>query len=108
MNVGFTGTRKGLTIEQEETLWELLDQYWVQNCSFHHGDCIGADAKAAEVAARLGYNIHMHPPTNQSARAFTSFSHQVVHLPKGYIERNHDIVDQSSLSWRRQVRIRKS
>lgn len=59
---------------------------------FHHGDCVGGDEEAHEIALALGFRIVVHPPLNRSKRAFCTGAFQVL-KPKSYITRNHDIVD---------------
>lgn len=41
-NVGFTGTRRGLTHQQRETLVKMLERV---PFTAYHGDCLGADAE---------------------------------------------------------------
>ena len=60
---------------------------------FHHGDCIGADAEAHDIARALGYRIVMHPPINQSQRAFKSGDEERELLP--YLDRNRRIVTET-------------
>lgn len=95
IHVGFTGTQQGMTPEQKATLSECLRLYLVINKNndmhFHHGDCIGADAEAHDIAASLGYTIHIHIPTIESKRAFCKPG--IVYPPAPYLERNHAIVD---------------
>jgi hypothetical protein len=96
MNIGFTGTQQGMTAKQRESLANLLRHYYDTNGAreFHHGDCIGADAEAHEVAVAIGYRIVIHPPTNPYKRAFKSGT---VRPAKTYLDRNHDIVDESDV-----------
>lgn len=60
---------------------------------FHHGDCIGADASAHEIAKELEIDIYIYPPINNRKRAFCCTGSFKIHPPKDYIERNHNIVD---------------
>jgi len=53
MKVGFTGTQAGLTPKQKLELRSLLMDYRDDITEFHHGDCIGADADAHEIAAEI-------------------------------------------------------
>ena len=93
MNIGFTGTRKGMSEQQlvklRHTLFLLAQQY--ETLTFHHGDCAGADAEAHVIARSIGYAIHVHPPSKDKLRA-----HCVGDLydePADYLARNHSIVD---------------
>lgn len=61
---------------------------------FHHGDCVGADEQAHEIALTLGCKIHIHPPLNRTKRAFCD-AWTVMHEPKPYLVRNKDIVNAS-------------
>ncbi len=103
MIVGFTGTRNGMSTKQKAGLRETLLRLngpsrlaFSQNKTndFHHGDCIGADAEAHDIAKALGYTIYMHPPTNGKARAYKD-GFALKALP--YLKRNQDIVNSSHL-----------
>lgn len=91
MNVGFTGTQRGMTEAQWATLWSLL----VPRApgEFHEGDCIGADAQAAHGARLAGFRIISHPPINSSKRAF--FPADEEWSPAEYLVRNKTIVNRS-------------
>lgn len=92
-HVGFTGTRDGMTTAQTESFWQINQK----TCPgwFHHGDCVGADADAHQIARRKGLYIALHPPSDSSLRAFCD--HDVTSGPKPYLVRNRDIVDASSV-----------
>jgi hypothetical protein len=49
--IGFTGTRRGMTVAQRKTLRSLL---LTGSGKLHHGDAIGADAEAHDIAIALG------------------------------------------------------
>ena len=67
-HIGFTGTQQGMTLRQKQQLNEILrDLYDKGNRWFHHGDCIGADAEAHDIATAIGYHILVHPPINPAA-----------------------------------------
>jgi len=93
MIVGFTGTRRGMTQAQVNKVIDLLEQMWTPGLKneFHHGDCIGADEGAAEIAASLGYKTVAHPGFDLGYRStFVSD----VNLPeRDYLERNLDIIE---------------
>lgn len=90
MNTGFTGTSQGMSDDQKAAVKNyLIDNF---GGSFHHGDCVGADAEASEIAAELGLWIVVHPPENESKRAFCQ-KVRVILPPKPYLERNRDIVN---------------
>lgn len=92
--VGFTGTQVGMTRKQIDNLRAQLPHLMIGTApfEFHHGDCIGADAEAHEVALACGYEIVIHPPEYESKRAFCSGAASVK-PPRPYLERNHDIVN---------------
>lgn len=53
--MGFTGTQRGMTKFQKEHLVQILK---LKQCSeFVHGDCIGSDAEANDVAFDCGIRI---------------------------------------------------
>lgn len=90
MLVGFTGTQRGMTPLQYQTVWELLYARRQATGEFHEGDCIGADAQAAFLAREAGFRIIGHPPENDSKRAF--FQADQWRPPLGYLDRNKEIV----------------
>lgn len=96
-SVGFTGTQNGMSDQQKIALKQFLEEYCNE---FHHGDCIGADEEAHQIALMIGIpRIVIHPPIHVSKRAYCyhKYSHEhsfVVQLPpKDYLDRNHDIVN---------------
>lgn len=98
MKIGFTGTRHGMTSEQKDKLKSDLLAETVTE--FHHGDCIGADDQADDIAIELGLRVVLHPPIREALRAHCERKlyrkSPLIILPaKDYHERNHDIVDQS-------------
>jgi len=97
MRVGFTGTRAGMTTQQAAIVRELLRAKIVQDrgSEFHHGDCLGADAQAAAVAASLGFSVVSHPPVIARYRAYVPCNE--MREPKPYLVRNHAIVDECEL-----------
>lgn len=88
--VGFTGTQRGMTEAQKKSLDDLLGEFPYQS-EFHHGDCIGADAEAHDIADSLNYSIWIHPPRNSSRRAFKVAPH--FGPPEEYLIRNKNIVN---------------
>jgi hypothetical protein len=89
-HVGFTGTRQGMTEAQAARVARMMASLrgWL-----HHGDCLGSDAKAHELARGAGMKIAIHPPDKSDLRAFCEGDE--VHSPKGYLVRDRDIVDAS-------------
>jgi len=94
MRIGFTGTQEGMTeLQRSAVLSTLLSlkQGLDKEDEFHHGDCIGADAEAHDLAEMLGFKTVTHPPVKESKRAFKVAD--VILKSKDYLVRNHDIVD---------------
>ncbi len=90
MHIGFSGSQKGMTQRQKDTLAMLLFNFKPNWDYFHHGDCIGADAEAHDIAVAEAFTIIIHPPDDDKKRAFKEgFS---VMRPRPYLERNKDIV----------------
>lgn len=89
--IGFTGTQKGMTpaqfakvkqyLAKVESPWEV----W-----FHHGDCIGADHDFHRLVRQAEGRVHLHPPDNDTKRAFCDFDRCDSPLP--YLTRNRHIV----------------
>lgn len=93
-HIGFTGTRKGLTREQQTYLVQTFaklerDGAWW----FHHGDALGADYDAFVIALQYGAHAVAHP-AEHPARAFTQSD--IVHEPLPPLVRNRIIVDSVS------------
>ena len=88
--VAFTGTQRGMTEQQMLAFRRLLFLFeWNE---FHHGDCIGADREAHDVAEERDMVVVIHPPSIVTKRAWR-FAVET-REPKPYIERNHDMVDE--------------
>jgi hypothetical protein len=93
MVVGFTGTREGMTANQKEMVEELLTEFRADIFEpwFHHGNCIGADEQALEIAKRLGYKTMAHPTDMPNLQISVMYSDawEQVEQP---LKRNRDIV----------------
>jgi hypothetical protein len=89
--IGFTGTQDGMMREQVQKLSELLMQMKREGATaFHHGDCVGADAEAHNIAKRYSFHIVGHPPVNPKKRAFMDVDES--RPPQDYLVRNNNIV----------------
>jgi hypothetical protein len=98
IHIGFTGTSDTMRDEQLASVRELLLGYPPvinQDRWFHHGDCVNADYRAGGVADALGFHIHLHPPQDDTRRAFSRYD--VADTPRPFLERNHRIVDCTSV-----------
>lgn len=92
MQIGFTGTQRGLTQKQKDELTSYAVN--LPPGTFHHGDCIGADEQAARIFYSYGWNLELHPPTNPVKRAFLNRElYHTEHEPLPYLNRNHKIVE---------------
>jgi hypothetical protein len=95
MKLGMTGTQHGLTVEQIQFASDALMGWKDSDNVLHHGDCIGADVKLAEIAHALGYWVVAHPPTDPKKRAY--HASDLIMPERPYLERNHNIVHVSKL-----------
>ena len=91
MKIGFTGTRKGMTEQQKEKLFEII--CLSRPTEFHHGCCVGADLEAHYLVAAWCPRIVAHPPENMSLAEIPQGCDQV-RKPRPYLERNRNIVDE--------------
>jgi hypothetical protein len=60
----------------------------------HHGGCEGADTLAHTLAETLGFAIEVHPGPKTDVNPFIGHT---IHPRKANLDRNHDIVLQSTL-----------
>ena len=101
MKLGFTGTRKGMSKNQIDTLKSILNNIFIEE--FHHGKCIGADTQAHEIAWDTIIRVKkivIHPPLDKSLESKTIKQQpgETEELPpKNYLERNRDIVDSTDI-----------
>lgn len=86
--VGMTGARSGATEAQLRYFRWLLASMHADE--LHHGDCVGADEQAHEVARDLDMRIVVHPPSNEKYRAWCDGD--VILTPQDYLVRNRAIV----------------
>ena len=84
-----------MTIQTKEQLAKVNELLLARARYFHHGDCVGADAEAHEIASYLGMYIIIHPPENPKSRAFCPF--YKIRKEKPYLDRNHDIVNETDV-----------
>lgn len=95
MDVAFTGTRKGMSQSQFETVKLLLRELWAAGAVAHLGDAIGADEQARQIASDVGYRTHGHPSNIPSQRAYGEFA--VLANPRPPLRRNHAMVDSADV-----------
>lgn len=92
--LGFTGTRDGMTEAQELMVWECLKRWRPE--LLRHGDCEGADEQCHNLARREGVYVVLHPPLNETYRAFCQNADEIWPA-KDYLTRDRDIVDHSGV-----------
>lgn len=107
LDIGFTGTRRGMTMQQlhhvRKTLRKIESQYRSYELWAHHGDCVGSDEQFHELAIASDFNMHIHPPSNPKLRAYCEHANHalgritIVESTKPYKIRNGDIVRTSNL-----------
>lgn len=93
MVIGFTGTSNGMTPNQKQRVSDLLQEF--KPSLVRHGDCVGADTEFHQIACSLNIKTCIHPPDNDSKRAFSQ-SNSILPV-KPYLDRNKDIVDMSDM-----------
>jgi hypothetical protein len=95
MKIGFTGTQIGMTPSQKRVVSQLLKSG--SPTEAHMGDCIGADEDFYHLVKELAPNAKTigHVPNIDSKRAKLEYDEEFP--PKPYLERNHDIVDNSDV-----------
>jgi hypothetical protein len=73
---------------QQRALRELLASY--QTGTLHHGDCVGADAEAHDIAVALGWAAVIYPSNKDELRAWKSAPD--IRMPRSPLSRKNDIV----------------
>lgn len=102
INVGFTGSRKGMTLSQ----WKMFEHHFKSLChdrkvQWHDGDCLGADNQAHKVVEKIfekekvvGTTIG-HPCNIAHQRAYNDFDTTRLIYPP--LVRNRHIVNASNV-----------
>src|SRR5947209_4151983 len=94
IDIGFTGTRAGMTAHQRALVTELLSKGGIGVAN--HGDCIGADAQFHALCVSAGIPVVIHPPTDPKQRAYCTGA-LLIESPLSYLKRNRNIVLRSGL-----------
>lgn len=95
-HVSFTGTRMGMTTPQRDWIANFISGL-EDTVIGHHGDCKGSDEQFDGIIQGLHGHVVVHPPVNQTYRAYCSGKHILeTREIKEYIKRNHEIVMASS------------
>jgi hypothetical protein len=91
--ISFTGSRKGLTERQIQTLSNTIQGLQKNShLKLEHGDCIGADADAHMIALMYHVDVLKRPCYIENQRAFTEGG-TILAEPEAPLDRNHKIVD---------------
>ena len=90
MKIGVTGSRHPRPAHTVAKLRNLLIEKGATE--LHHGDCIGFDAQAHDVACAIGVKTVAHPPDNDAARAFKNADD--VRQTRAYLDRNKAIISE--------------
>lgn len=93
MKIGVTGTRSGMNERQRTEFIAFLTE--IGTGEFHHGDCVGVDVEAAEIAKSLGFKIVCHPPVKTDLRAYHKSDE--FRQPDSYLARNRNIVNETDM-----------
>lgn len=89
--VAFTGTQLGMAKAQRKAFRNLLLE--MKPKVLVHGDCVGADSQAHDIAAELGIEIWIRPCNLDHKRAYKQG--KLLAEPEFPIVRNHKMVDES-------------
>lgn len=101
MNIGFTGTQRGMTSEQAAVFSRLLAEYATpeihhpEEIRFNHGNCIGADEQAAMIAGNMGMWLVAYPGDNPSKQSTITSHHE--YAPENNLKRNLQIIEDSDV-----------
>jgi hypothetical protein len=71
--IGFAGSRHGMSPHQRLQLMTFFSSLMrgIDNVSIlHHGDCIGADEEAHDLAVTIAFPVVIHPPKDDKLRAY--------------------------------------
>jgi hypothetical protein len=92
--IGFTGTRNGLSARQRVAL--KLELAHTTDDSFMHGDCVGADAEAHQIAKDQGKKVYIRPSHKGIYRAdCQDYEHR--YAMASYLKLNRAIVKDCDL-----------
>lgn len=95
--IGFTGTRFGMTAAQLATVRALLAEHAPNGGTAHHGDCVGADAELHELARAAGLRVVIHPGPPDDLAHQAGCAGDERREPMTHMRRNRAIVDAADL-----------
>ncbi len=98
VEIGFTGTRQGMTIPQHAALVRIMLSYHKSTAGirWHHGMCVGADEQCHDLALIFDFSVWGHPPDNSRHVARVKHLNRIS-APLPYLDRNHAIVDECDI-----------
>lgn len=98
VEIGYTGTRQGMTIEQHAALCKIMLCYHKTEGAFrwHHGCCVGGDEQCHNLAKIFDFKVRGHPPINTALMANLD-GFESTAPPEQYIPRNHKIVNETEI-----------
>ena len=97
MKIGFTGTRKGMSIMQLKGIFTILAEIDSME-EIHHGGCVGSDSTFhLSIPHKFVQNIIVHPGDEKQFKRFNKIGKWKTLQPKPYLQRNKDIVDNCEL-----------
>jgi hypothetical protein len=100
MNVGFTGTRNGMTLAQRKEVENILELHSYRRLTnrgvLHNGLAIGADKDAAVIARNIGWTVAGYP-SDRPEQTCDFVPDWYAQDPKPPLKRNPDIVDASEV-----------
>lgn len=100
VRIGFTGTRWGMSPEQQKAVADLVNELVNRDERFeaHHGDCIGADSQFHDIVDVYPHRWivgHPGPADDVGRQAGRLFNYR--HGPLPHMKRNRAIVDISTV-----------
>lgn len=96
MQIGFTGSRSGMSSHQKKGVKSFLRAKLKHITGVRHGDCVWADEQFHKICLKLKIPITIHPPDDDSLRAFCRGYSRILKV-KPYLERDRDIVDRCDI-----------
>jgi len=99
MEIGFTGSRHGMSASARAKVQALFMIHWTINSAntLRHGDCTGSDEEAFKIAKALGFLTYAYPASNVSERWLAKTKSDLVMVPLPALERNTIIVSESTI-----------
>lgn len=99
-HIGFTGSRKGMTDDQQtalrQELRDLLDEHQGEDLDAHHGDANGGDTQFHAICQELNIPVVLHPSEDQKDRAFCQGAKAEL-PPRKFRQQSESIVNSSDI-----------